>query len=157
MKILKRIGIAVACIPLVLILAYIAFELIGMAVNHYSTEQQTNSLRETISSVIPKLEILDTYSETGNTSGTGNHVDMLSVILIKSDMELSEIESSLNKYYPLDEWSFWIEETSSVKSRYDELGLPSFYKFLSVPEETQSTYIVYLCQSAPFVDNIEGH
>lgn len=149
MKILKRIGIAVICIPLVLIFAYIVFEFIGMAVNHYSTHQQTNSLKETILSVAPESGILATYSETGNISGTGNHVDMLSVILLKTDMELSELERSLNEYYPLDDCTLWVEQTGSVKAQYDG--------FLFIPEEAQNTCMVYLCQSAPFVDNIEGH
>lgn len=103
------------------------------------------------------LDLGDTYSETGNTSGTGNHVDMLSVVLVKADTELSELENKLNESYPIDDWSFWIEETSTVKSQYDESGYPSFYKVLAVPEEMQNTYIIYLCQSAPFADNIEGH
>ena len=157
MKTLKRIGIITVCIPLFLILVFIVFELVGMGVNHYATNQQTTSLKETIASGIPDAEILDTYSETGNTSGTGNHVDMLSVMLVKVDEELSELESSLNESYPLDSWSFGIEETSSVKSRYDESGYPSYFQVLAVPEEMQNTYIIYLRQSAPFADNIEGH
>lgn len=153
----KRIGIAVICIPFAIIFIYIAFELIGITVNHYATSQQTKSLKKTILSVAPESEILDTYSETGNTSGTGNHVDMLSVILVKTDAEFSVLENSFNGYYLSDDCAFWIEETDSVKSRYDECSLPSFYEFLSVPKETQSTYIVYLCQPAPFADNMEGH
>lgn len=72
MKIIRRILITLICIPLLFIFAFVAFEILGLGVNHYTTNQQTNTLKETILSVAPDAEILDTYSETGNTSGTGN-------------------------------------------------------------------------------------
>lgn len=157
MKIIKRILITLICIPLLTIFAFIAFEIFGLSVNHYATSQQTNSLKETILSVAPDAEILDAYSETGNTSGTGNHVDMLSVVLIKTNIELSKLKSDLNEHYKLDSWSFWIEETGSYKLWHDENSLSNFFDKLAVPKEMYNTYIVYLCQSAPFADNIQGH
>lgn len=157
MKVLKKIGLTIICIPLAALLFLIAFEMVGMVVNHCATAKQTDALEKTILSIIPDAKILNTYSETGNISGTGNHVDMLSVVLIKTEEDSSYITTTLKENYPLDEWSFWVEEAGIIHSRYEVTGLPSYLEKLGYTRETTGTYVVYLCMSAPFADNIEGH
>ena len=44
---------------------------------------------------LQNVTVLDTYSETGNTSGTGNHVDMLSVVLFQTDDNVEQISEKL--------------------------------------------------------------
>lgn len=157
MKIIKRILITLICIPLFTVFALVAFEIFGLSVNRYATNRQTNTLKETVLSVAPDAEILDAYAKTGNTSGTGNHVDMLSVLLIKTSMDFSKLKGDLNEHYKLDGRSFWIEETGSYKRWHDETGFSNFLDNLAVPKQMHNTYIVYLCRSAPFVHNIQGH
>lgn len=155
---IKRFFTILACIPILIILAFVVFEIVGAGVNHYETKKQTNTLKENIISVVQDAEILNTYSETGNTSGTGNHVDMLSAVLIKTKAGSSGLQNKLSDYYPSDDdCSFWADTADSVISKYGKSSLPSFYSELDVPKDMQDMYIVYLCRPAPFADNIEGH
>ena len=132
MKYLKRIAIGIVLLPFILIGLYIAFELFGMCVNHAHTNMQTRKMEKCLTDAIPDIKILDSYSETGNTSGTGNHVDSLSVVTFSSGKSLDEIHSSMAEYYEFSDWYCHISETDTG------------FEF-------------YLCTSAPFRDNIEGH
>lgn len=133
MKWLKRIGAAVLLLPFICIISFILYEVFGMCINHIATERQTAELQNNLESVICDIQIISVSSETGNTSGTGNHVDCLSSITFSTQMQESEIKDSMAEYYELNEWSCYITKT--------EDGL----------------YLFYLNTSAPFADNIEGH
>ncbi len=133
MKWLKRTGAAVLLLPFICIISFILYEVFGMCINHIATELQTAELRSNLESVICDIQIISVSSETGNTSGTGNHVDCLSSITFSTQMQESEIKDSMAEYYELNEWSCYITKT--------EDGL----------------YLFYLNTSAPFADNIEGH
>lgn len=133
MKWLKRTGAAVLSLPLICIISFILYEVFGMCINHIATERQTAELQNNLESVICDIQIISVSSETGNTSGTGNHVDCLSSITFSTQMQESEIKDSMAEYYELNEWSCYITKT--------EDGL----------------YLFYLNTSAPFADNIEGH
>jgi len=104
-----------------------------MCVNHIATKQQTDMLQANLEKQIPDIEIVGVYSETGNTSGTGNHVECLSSILFSTEMQESEIKDSMAEYYEFDEWSCYLTKTED------------------------GHYLFYLNMSAPFADNIEGH
>ena len=133
MKWLKRSGAAVLLLPFLCSISFILYEVFGMCINHIATERQTAELRSNLESVIQDIQIISVSSETGNTSGTGNHVDCLSSITFSTQMQESEIKDSMAEYYELNEWSCYITKT--------EDGL----------------YLFYLNTSAPFADNIEGH
>ena len=133
MKWLKRTGAAVLLLPFLCSISFILYEVFGMCINHIATERQTAELRSNLESVIQDIQIISVSSETGNTSGTGNHVDCLSSITFSTQMQESEIKDSMAEYYELNEWSCYITKT--------EDGL----------------YLFYLNTSAPFADNIEGH
>lgn len=133
MKVLKRSLIGIILVPFVLIALFILYEIVGMAVNHISSSQQTKKLINIIDTEFSSVKIIDTYTETGNTTGTSNHVDMLSVVTFTTETPLSEIQNKLGEYYERDE--FWIENMG----------------------ESENGYLVYLRQAAPFWDNIEGH
>ena len=107
------------------------YETFGMCVNHLATKRQTEKLQINLESEIPDIKIVSVYSETGNTSGTGNHVDCLSTITFSTGMQKSEIESSMSKYYEFDDW--YLDKTNTGQ------------------------YLFYLNTAAPFEDNIEGH
>ncbi len=133
MKILKRIVVSIFSLPIILIIGFILFEIFGMCVNHIATKQQTDKLQTNLENEISDIKFIDVYSETGNTSGTGNHVDCLSLIEFSTKMQMSEIENCMSEYYEFDEWCCFVEKTED------------------------GNYLFYLNTSAPFRDNIEGH
>lgn len=133
MKWFKRLSIAILFLPFILILGFIAFEILGMCVNHAAADRQTKKLRTDLERGIPDLEILNIHTETGNLSGTGNHVECLSVIDFTTKMAEAEVMSELSDNYDLEREGFFIEQ------------------------KEDGSYEVYLETSAPFPDNIEGH
>ena len=133
MKWIKRIGRSILLFPIVLLAVFVLYEMFGMCVNHIATRQQTKQLQTNLERAIPDIEIIDVYSETGNTSGTGNHVDCLSSITFATEMRESEIVSRMSEYYKYDEWSCFVKKTED------------------------GDYLFYLNTSAPFADNLEGH
>ena len=91
MKILKKIGIVLICIPGVLLFLFIGWELFGMAVNNVEGSFKTDSLVNDISNMGDDAEILDTYTFVGNSSGTGNHCDLVSAAAVRYDGENEEV------------------------------------------------------------------
>ncbi len=130
---LKRIGIVLLSLPILLIVFFMLYEVFGMCVNHMAAKQQTDKLRENLENEIPDIKIVNVYSETGNTSGTGNHVDCLSLITFSTEMQGDEIKNSMSEYYHFDEWSCYVRETDD------------------------GNYSFCLITTAPFENNIEGH
>lgn len=133
MKLFKRAGAVLISLPVLLLAFFVFYEVFGICVNHMSTRQQTDQLLENLEQEIPDLTILTVHSETGNTSGTGNHVDCLSSITFSTEMQEFEIRNRLSKHYSFDEWACYLAGTED------------------------GNYLFYLCTSAPFADNIEGH
>ena len=133
MKWLKRFGVAFLLLPIMLVIIWGAYEIFGMCINHIATKEQTDTLQMNLENEISDIEIISVYSETGNTSGTGNHVDCLSSIIFSTKMHENEIEDCMSKYYVFDEWNCYVDQTDD------------------------GDYKIYLNTSAPFADNIEGH
>ena len=104
-----------------------------MCVNHIAAGEQTKTLQANLENEIADIEIIKVYSETGNTSGTGNHVDCLSSIVFSTQIQESEIEECMTKYYVFDEYSCRVSKTQD------------------------GYYVIDINTSAPFADNIEGH
>ena len=120
-------------LPIALVIVWVLYEIFGMCINHITTKKQTNTLRTNLESEISDIEIISIYSETGNASGTGNHVDCMSSIIFSTEIQETEIEDCMSKYYVFDEWSCYVDQTDD-----------GYYK-------------IYINTSAPFADNIEGH
>ena len=133
MKWIKRCGIIILCLPVALAAAWGGYEIFGMYANHSATREQTAALQANLQKAIADVEIISVYSETGNTSGTGNHVDCLSSIIFSTEMQKAEIEDCLSHYYAFDGWSRYVSKTDD------------------------GNYIIYINTLAPFADNIEGH
>ncbi len=155
---MRRILKWVLCLPFLLIGLVILHEVVGMVVNHTASARQTRNAVSLLHTGLVSVEIVDSYTETGNTSGTGNHVDMLSAVIFKTDAGLVEIEALIDRNYGLDMWNCWIEEMEKVTAFREEN--PSFYPYVAemrVPKNLEHTYLLYINNSAPFVDNIEGH
>ena len=77
---------------------------------------------------IEDARIIDTYSFTGNTSGTGNHVECESKITFNTDMSEDDVDHIF-------------------EARYE-------YRKL---EKKDESYTITVYGDAPFPDNIEGH
>lgn len=133
MKWLKRLGIALLALPITLIAIFVLYEIFGMCINHITTGRQTNALQLNLENEISDIEIISVNSETGNTSGTGNHVDCMSSVIFSTQMQEAEIKDCMSKYYVFDEWSCYVKQTDD------------------------GYYMIYINTSAPFADNIEGH
>ena len=133
MKWLKRTGLIVLFLPFLLIIIFILYEIFGACMNRLATNRQTEQLQTNLENEISDIDIKDIYSETGNTSGTGNHVDCLTSITFSTQMQEQEIKDCMSKYYTFDEWSCFVTKTDD------------------------GDYLFYLNTSAPFADNIEGH
>lgn len=125
--------VVILFLPITLVIVWGMYEIFGMCINHIATKEQTNTLRMNLESEISDIEIISVYSETGNTSGTGNHVDCLSSIMFSTKRQEMEIEDCLSEYYVFDEWSCYVNKTED------------------------GYYTIYINTSAPFADNIEGH
>ncbi|MGN0607244.1 MAG: hypothetical protein ACI4JM_12050 [Oscillospiraceae bacterium] len=141
-KALKRIFTVIICMPIVLIVLFIGYEIIGIAVNDYSANKQTKNLLEDISNV-SDIEILDSYTYCGNT-GNGNHVDMLSLVLVRSDDEPKNSRYGNVRIRPYENLS-----DINLQGKY--------YGSLNYPENKENLYVIVLNNPAPFYDNIVGH
>lgn len=158
MKTVKFILRGIFCLPIALIVLFVFFEIMGMVVNHIATAIQTNKLEDVVMNELSNAEILGVYSETGNTGAAGNHVDMLTIIVVQTDDDLASVERKLSDYYELDEWSFFMETMETVRRANEEYGsYQEIYDNLQLPEQLEHCYMIYMNCSAPFVDNIEGH
>lgn len=133
MKWLKRTGLVLLSLPIILIIIVVLYEIFGMCVNHIATKRQTDRLKMNLENEIQDIKFVKIYSETGNTSGTGNHVDCLSSIIFSTEMQEFEIENSMSEYYEFNEWSCYVDKTDD------------------------GNYLFYLNTSAPFKNNIAGH
>jgi hypothetical protein len=127
-KIFVGIGITIVSIPVLLLALFVVIEVVGSIANHAATNKQTNELTAYIEKSIEDASIIDTYSFTGNTSGTGNHVECESMITFNSDMS----EDDVNHIF-------------EVRYKYREL------------EKKDGSYVITVYADAPFPDNIEGH
>lgn len=132
-KRLKRFVTVILTLPIILFVIFGVYEVFGMCINHIATKEQTNALQMNLENEISDIEIISVYSETGNTSGTGNHVDCLSAIMFSTEMQETEIEACMSEYYVFDEWNCYVNKTDD------------------------GHYIIRINTSAPFADNIEGH
>jgi glutamine amidotransferase-like uncharacterized protein len=103
-------------------------EIVGCIANHAATDKQTKELNAYIEKSIEDASIIDTYSFTGNTTGTGNHVECESKITFNSDMSEDDVDRIFAAQY-----------------KYREL------------EKKDGSYIITVYGDAPFPDNIEGH
>lgn len=132
MKWIERFFIVIILLPITLFVLFWAYEIFGMGVNHLATQRQTNTLQRNLEKEISDIEIVSVYSETGNTSGTSNHVDCLSSIIFSTQMQETEITACMSKYYTFDDLDCYVNQTDD------------------------GNYIFYINTSAPFRDNIEG-
>ena len=152
MKVLKRIGLALVCLPVILIMLIIIYEITGMCVNHISTDRQTEKLRKTLSTAVSDIDVINTYSWTGNT-GNGNHVECVSEITFASDMNEEELISSFSDKIDEDIRESYQGANGCYFIEFDNNGISS----VEFSMDEDGKYLCRMVKSAPFSDNIEGH
>lgn len=129
MRVLRFFGMLL----LFLVVGLVGYELFGMAVNHSAGAIQTKKLCETLEESFADTAILDIHEKTGHVSGNGNHVDMLTVIVFRTEKPYEDVLASLSPWNTSDGWGFDLQQLNVLEQSIKETG------------------------SAPFVDNIEGH
>lgn len=153
-KIMKRIGICIAALPFVAIILWIGFELVGMMVNSLAASKQTRQIQRNLQDAWQNVTIIDTYSETGK--GTGNYVEMTSVIAFKVDEDLDEIIEKMSGGYEFNATDCWICELDVVIAYHEKnSGCYYFLDDMELPEDTEHCFIFVRNQPAPFADNIK--
>lgn len=83
-------------------------------------------------------KIIDSISVAGKLTGNGNGMQYFGAILVKSDLDLIELEDYY-KNYREDEWSLNIKKQNTAKIDVIEHGDYSF----NTKESLENCYIVY--------------
>ena len=136
----QKILVFIFGLPILLVVLFIGYEIVGMAVNHAAGDKQTKKL--TAYAEEQGFEIVATDTFVGN-SGNGNHVDLISKIYVKSESSSEELSSRLGSYDGGD-----IRVCEPNEDELTKAGITA---------QEDGIYMLRLFNSAPFVDNIEGH
>lgn len=146
MKVLKKIGTVLICIPAVLLFLVILWELFGIVINNISSEIHKEDMLMALSNN-SDVVVLDTYTFVGNSSGTGNHCDLLTAAVVRND--IGDINSF---YYTTDKCADYIFSLSELGESYQEWS-----EKLDFPDDETDCFLLIKIDSAPFKDNILGH
>ena len=138
--IIQKMIIFILGLPVLLIMLYIGFEIVGMAVNHAAGSSQTKKFTSYAEEHGYDIICSDTF--VGN-SGNGNHVDLISKVFIRSDKTREELLTALAGYGEGD-----ISVNLPDEDELTKVGI-------SGPAD--GILMLRLFNPAPFVDNIEGH
>lgn len=155
MKLLKKIGIIAVCAVVAVASnvqavfgAWASWELFGMAVNNIEGYFHTQQLISEISNVGDEAEILDTYTFVGNYSGTGNHCDLVSAALVRTE-RFADLSYHAGQ---------WCEVCTTLSELHEyEYDYEEWSRQLDFPEDETNCYLLIKIDSAPFKDNIMGH
>ena len=138
-KIALGIFAGILALPVVLIVLFILFEVIGAAVNHAAGDIQTKKFAGAVRD--EGFEIVSTDTFVGN-SGNGNHVDLISCVYVRSDCSPEEAAARLSECK--GDVSAGIPDEDDLT----DAGLS---------DGGENLLRLRLFNSAPFSDNIEGH
>lgn len=133
MKRLKKLLLAVVLLPVLLFAGCVAWEVYGLCANHAATARQTRQLQAELARCIDDFGLIGVDSETGNLSGTGNHVECASKITFSTGLTEDEIAAAMAEY---------------CAERHAGWG---------IGRTEDGAWWFYMDTSAPFPDNIEGH
>ncbi len=145
-KTVKKIAFGIIILPFAIIILYILWEVIGIICNNIAGNRQTRTAVDFCES--KGYEVIDSNTFVGN-SGNGNHVDLISYLIIKTDVSKDDIADDLPSEYRLNELDKEIEHEKEMSGNDLE--------DLEIPENTDNCYFIKVWNSAPFSDNIMGH
>lgn len=149
MKRLKQILLTALVAVILVPIGFIAFSLfIGPMLNDAfasSVEKELSSLK-----LPPETEIIETASYCGNTSGTGNHVEIWAGLLIRSDLKEEEIIEFYKDYQIV-----WAVPTD--QNLYPEPSDYMKFSYLSRNGDRTGCYIIADYYNAVTQNDIRGH
>lgn len=122
------------------------WELFCAAVNNVSGILHTQSVMNGYSNS-SDIEVLDNMTFVGNTSGTGNHTEVRSTVLVRAE-DLQELEYRTNG----DSY-----EITPLSGKIPEYKLDRWNRELEMPYESDGCYVVEVYGEVPFPDSIVGH
>ena len=93
------------------------------------------------------IEVLDNVTFVGNTSGTGNHTEVRSTVLVRAE-NLQELEFLTNG----DNY-----EITTLSEKIPEYKLDRWSRELELPYDSVNCYVVEVFSDVPFPDSIAGH
>ena len=95
----------------------------------------------------PDMAVLDNVTFVGNSSGTGNHTEVRSTVLVKA-ANRSDLEYRTNG----DNY-----QITSLTEEIPEYKLDRWNRELEMPYESDGCYVVEVYGDVPFPDSIIGH
>lgn len=141
-KIILGSMIALLCIPvLLLILAVFLSPMIDdMALSGYRDDiLQSLALPE-------NAAVVETVSGCGNSSGTGNHLEMVVGVLVRSDLDADEFTALFPDAFPV-----WEQDFSTEAMRLLGLNLPK------MEEAGRYYYLEYIASAPCSALDLRGH
>lgn len=152
-KALKISGIVIISLPAVLIALWILWEIFCAAVNSINGQWQTDSVLNGYSND-SDIEVLDSATFVGNTSGTGNHTEVRTTVLVRAN-DIMTVEYWTNgDYYHITPLS---EEISVNNGSMRGRNVSDWERELKIPDDITDCYVVEVYGSVPFPDSIMGH
>ncbi|MBP0982146.1 MAG: hypothetical protein J6A19_00325 [Oscillospiraceae bacterium] len=143
---LKITGIVLLCLPFALVIIWLLWELFCAAVNNISGILHTQGVMNGYSNS-SSIQVLDNVTFVGNTSGTGNHTEVRSTVLVKA-LNPHDLEYWTNyEYYQI----------TSLSEEIPEYKLDRWNRELEMPYESEGCYVVEVYGDVPFPDSILGH
>ena len=143
---LKITGIVLLCLPFALLALLLLWELFCAAVNNVSGFFHTQDVLNGYSNS-SSIQVLDEVTFVGNTSGTGNHTEVRSTVLVKA-LNPQDLE------YWTNYESYQITPLSEIIPEYK---LERWNRELEMPCEREGCYVVEVYGDVPFPDSIVGH
>lgn len=147
-KALKITGIVFAAVLFLPAAAFALWEGFCAAANGISAHRQTESVLNGLSNSAA-IEVLDKATFVGNTTGTGNHTEARTTVLVRA-CSMTEVEY----------WTYGDEY--SVTPLYDvpenrTERMSRWRRELDLPADASECYVVEVIGSVPFPDSIAGH
>lgn len=139
---LKITGIVLLSLPAL----WLLWELFCAAVNNINGILYTQGVMNGYSNS-SSIQVLDNVTFVGNTSGTGNHTEVRSTVLVKAlNPQDLEYWTNAENY-----------QITSLSEEIPEYKLDRWNRELEMPYESEGCYVVEVYGNVPFPDSILGH
>lgn len=143
---LKMTGIVILCLPFALAALLLLWEIFCAAVNNISGFFHTLDVLNGYSNT-RDIEVLDDATFVGNTTGTGNHTEVRSTVLVRAKIP-----------FAIEYWTYGDNyEIYPLFHKVPEEKLDRWGRELELPYESEDCYVVEVYGDVPFPDSIAGH
>lgn len=157
-KALRIAGISaavIACLPIAFLALWIVWEVFCACVNGISGHLHTESVLNGYSNT-NDITVLDKSTFVGNTSGTGNHTEVRTTVLVKAN-DIKTVEYwTYGDFYHITSLSEEKTEYYGNSSRRSR-EISDFEREIDIPTDVTNCYVVEVYGSVPFPDSIVGH